>query len=112
MEASGRQSDQIFDIILQFLEFLNDDHKEKVLFFRAPRKHPMATRSIKLVVVGDRSVGGLHKEKRIRIFHCGCSFPIDVSCVLDFQRHFDRKDVFTDLLHSERVSTKLHSRVL
>ena len=33
MEASGRQSDQIFDIILQFLEFLNDDHKEKVLFF-------------------------------------------------------------------------------
>ena len=38
MEASGRQSDQIFDIILQFLEFLNDDHKEKVLFFQSAKK--------------------------------------------------------------------------
>ena len=86
--------------------------KKKKLFFRAPRKHQMATRSIKLVVVGDGAVGGLHKEKRIRIIHCGCSFPIDVSCVLDFQRHFDRKDVFTDLLHTEVFSSRSRSKVL
>ena len=36
--------------------------KKKKLFFQSAKKHPMATRSIKLVVVGDGAVGRLHKE--------------------------------------------------
>ena len=33
MEAPGWQSDQIFDIISQFLKFLNDDPEEKEVLF-------------------------------------------------------------------------------
>ena len=38
MEASGWQSDQIFDIISQFFKFLNDDPEETEVLFQSAKK--------------------------------------------------------------------------
>ena len=62
----------------------------------------MAMRSVKCVVVGDGAVGESHKFKLFIVSLC-CF----VSCKLDFETQLHRKDVLADLLHTERVSTRL-----
>ena len=62
----------------------------------------MAMRSVKCVVVGDGAVGESHKYT-LFIFLLCCF----VSCKLDFETDFHREDVLADLLHTERVSTRL-----
>ena len=60
-------------------------------------------RSVKCVVVGDGAVGESHKST---LFNYLCTHFF-ISCKLDFETHFRRKDVLADLLHTERVSTRL-----